>query len=151
MGRWRYSVRRAMPDSSLPDVSHPDFAPYWEAARGHRLVVMACADCHVRRWPPRPVCRACGSQRVEWPEVSGRGRLYSWTVVGRAVVPGFETVPYTVAVGQLDDEPGIRLLATLDNSGSAVLRIGRPLEIVFRERALVSLPVWRLLGDACAR
>jgi len=129
----------------VPDVSHPDFAPYWEAARRHRLVVMSCADCHVRRWPPRPYCRACGSSRHAWPEVSGAATLYSWTTVGRAALPGFaDNGPYSVAVGELDDEPSIRILATLEEADVAGLHVGAPLQIGFREQSLVILPVWHM-------
>jgi uncharacterized OB-fold protein len=128
----------------VPDISHPDFAPYWEAARRNRLVVTSCAQCHLRRWPPRPFCRGCGSSRYHWLEVKGTATLYSWTTVGRAALPGFANyVPYTVAVAELDDEPSIRILATLEGAIPTELYVGAPLQISFREQSGVILPVWR--------
>jgi uncharacterized OB-fold protein len=71
--------------------------------------------------------------------------LYSWTTIGRAALPGFANdVPYTVAVAELDDEPSIRILATLEGADASTLRVGLPLQISFREQSGVTLPVWRL-------
>jgi uncharacterized OB-fold protein len=70
--------------------------------------------------------------------------LYSWTTVGRAALPGFANdVPYTVAVAELDDEPSVRILATLERADAGMLRVGLPLQIGFRDEPGVTLPVWR--------
>ena len=48
--------------------------------------------------------------RLEWVDSTGRGTLYSYTVVHRPQQPAFE-VPYTVAVVLLEE--GWHMLSTL--------------------------------------
>lgn len=79
-------------------------------------------------------------------EVAGTGSLYSWTTIGRAALPGFESdLPYTVAVVELDDQAAIRHLATLEAPAGLALRVGLPVRVGFRERSGVTLPVWRVV------
>ena len=60
-------------------------APFWEAARGHRLVAPRCMTCGAFRLPPAPFCWRCRAQDVEWVELSGRGTVYSFTVTRQAL------------------------------------------------------------------
>jgi uncharacterized OB-fold protein len=127
-----------------PDLTHPDFRPYWQACQESRLVVQSCADCLTVRWPPRPACRACGAQSITWTEVSGLGFLYSWTTIEHPYHPAFEDeVPYTVGVVELYEPTGIRFLGTIlhDDSG---LGVGDPCRVEFvRVDRELQLPVWR--------
>ncbi|MEO8442208.1 MAG: zinc ribbon domain-containing protein, partial [Betaproteobacteria bacterium] len=78
----------------------PDAAtgPYWEAARGERLVIPRCDDCGKFHFYPRTLCPQCSSPRLQWTQVSGAGEVYSFTVIYRAPSPAFATaVPYVVA------------------------------------------------------
>src|SRR4051794_28680740 len=85
-------------------------APFWAAARHGRLVVQRCA-CGAWQHPPRPFCLACGST-PDFAPVSGRGTVYSFTVVERALVPALRPfVPYVLAL--IDLEEGVRMLSVL--------------------------------------
>lgn len=127
----------------LPDIDDPDYAPFWEACAQSRLVVQQCTDCRTLRWPPRPTCSICGGVALTWPEVGGTGRLYSWTVVGRAYVDAFaEVVPYAVGVIELDDGSGLRFLGTVLHDEPLV--VGRSCVVEFASLGTgIALPVWR--------
>ncbi|MEU7550896.1 OB-fold domain-containing protein [Streptomyces sp. NPDC044571] len=76
--------------------------PFWQAARDGRLVVPACRACGLRFFTPEPVCPGCWSADWTWQPCSGRGRVYSVTVVHRAPGPDFD-VPFALAVVDLDE------------------------------------------------
>lgn len=130
--------------SPVPDVNDPDLAPYWQAAREGRLVVRHCVACDRLLWPPRPTCGDCGSLIHEWREVSPRGQLFTYTVVGHTTLPVFrDLTPYVVGVVEIEDAPGVRMVGRLLD-GPDALRIGIPLVADFQQVTNdVTLPVWR--------
>jgi uncharacterized protein len=82
----------------------PTTAPFWRAARQHRLVVQRCVSCGAYQFYPRPFCLACSGLELEWAEVSGRATVYSKTTVRIPVVEEL-TPPYVVAIVTLDEGP----------------------------------------------
>lgn len=93
----------------VPDA---DSEPYLDALRRHELVLQHCTVCGRVRFPPMPACPWCGATPAEWRSVSGRGRVYSWVGVQRALTPAFESeVPYTIAAVELAE--GARVFARL--------------------------------------
>nr|BFE38918.1 hypothetical protein GCM10010200_111690 [Actinomadura rugatobispora] len=76
--------------------------PFWEGTRRGELLIPRCADCGTRFFVPEPVCPGCLSADWSYEPSSGRGAVYSVTVVHRAPGPGFE-VPFALAVIDLDD------------------------------------------------
>lgn len=123
----------------------PDAAtgPYWAAAQEGRLVMPRCADCGKYHFYPHPLCPHCSSAKLEWTTVSGRGTLYSYTVVHRAPSPAFAAeVPYVVAVVELAEGP--RLMSNLAGCAPEAASIGMPLQVAFRKLSeSVTLPVFK--------
>jgi uncharacterized OB-fold protein len=108
----------------------PDNEPFYKALRERKFVLPYCGDCGKPHLPPGPVCPFCFSDRIQWREASGRGRISTWTVVHKAWFPAFaEDIPYNVVQVELDEGP--RLTANVVNVSS--LTIGLPVEIVFGE------------------
>src|SRR5262249_56120118 len=63
-----------------------------------------CATCGRARFAPRRGCPWCGSLRAAWFTASGRGRVFTWTVVHRPTLAAFEPVlPYAVGLIELDE------------------------------------------------
>jgi uncharacterized OB-fold protein len=94
-------------------VADADSEAHLDALRRHELVLQHCASCGRVRFPPMPACPWCGSAVAEWRPVSGRGRVYSWVGVQRALTPDFEAeVPYTIATVDLDE--GARVFGRLE-------------------------------------
>src|SRR6188472_1515456 len=81
-------------------------APYWKAVQEGRLDLPRCIDCSRFHFYPRATCPHCGSAKLEWQTVAGKGTVYSYTVVHRPPSPAFAAeVPYVVAVIELEEGP----------------------------------------------
>lgn len=99
------------PSRPLPSTD-PDTRSFWEACRRHELRLQQCRDCQAFRFYPGPVCPSCGSSENDWQRVSGRGEVYSFVIVRRAVHPAFAgDVPFAVGLIELEGTGGIRLPA----------------------------------------
>jgi uncharacterized protein len=68
-------------------------APFWQAAREHRLAIMQCRLCDRHFFYPRALCPHCHSSLVEWTKASGRGTIYSFTIAGRGDGPAPPSSP----------------------------------------------------------
>jgi uncharacterized OB-fold protein len=108
--------------------------PFWEAAKARRLTACQCAACGRFRMPPTPFCPNCRSQEVRWPTLSGRGVIYSFTIVERAVTPAMAAhVPYVPAVIELPDADRIRLISNVVGATLGDIRIGGEAHAVFED------------------
>lgn len=107
-------------------------APFWQAARQHRLVIQHCPRCATFQHYPRPFCVRCLHGELEWRPVSGRGEVYSFTVVRRAAHPWFaERVPYVHAIVELEEGP--RLTTNVVGCDPADVQVGLPVRARFED------------------
>lgn len=106
-------------------------AKHWRLQnQRYRLVGGQCEACDAKLFPQRQVCPQCKSQRVRSYEFSGKGRVYSYTVLYDAPA-GYETfLPYVTALVRLDEGPMIT--AGLTDVDLNDVRIGMPVEMVTR-------------------
>jgi uncharacterized OB-fold protein len=109
-----------------------DSESYWAGLREGELRILHCVDCG--RWVHYPLarCPACHSDDVIPERVSGRAILYSYTIAHRQFVPGIEP-PYVVALVELAEQAGLRLLTNLVNCRTEDIEIGMPVRPVFRD------------------
>jgi uncharacterized OB-fold protein len=63
-------------------------------------------------------------------EVTGRGRVYSFTVNYQPWMPGLE-VPYAIVLVEFDDHPGVRVTGRLRGCSPEEAAIGMEVEIGF--------------------
>ncbi|MGO9061023.1 MAG: Zn-ribbon domain-containing OB-fold protein [Candidatus Binataceae bacterium] len=78
--------------------------PFWDAAKRHELMLQRCEACHQFIYYPRARCPHCFSDRLQWQPCSGKGKLYSFTVVRRAATRLFAE-PYVLAIVELQEGP----------------------------------------------
>lgn len=132
----RTAAARPVP---LPDA---DSRPYWQAAREGRLRVQRCLACGKGIFYPRSICPACGGDRLEWIDASGRGQVYTYTVVRRAPEPFTAETPYVVAL--VDLREGVRMLSRVVGCPPEGVRIGMPVRVDFQPVTdEIALPVFR--------
>jgi uncharacterized OB-fold protein len=125
--------------------------PFWAAARQHELVVQRCDDCGRFRFYPRPMCPDCHSMRAQWTRCSGRGMVYSFTVVRRPLARWFASrVPLVCAVIELEE--GVRMMSNVIGIDPDQVRIGLEVTVSFEDiDEQISLPVFEAVpGDDAA-
>jgi uncharacterized OB-fold protein len=123
----------SLDEKFLPPDDMPEFhRPFWEALKAHELRVQRCDDCGSLRYVPKEICPRCGSQACSWTPVSGRGRVYTYTVIHRGPTPAYQAdAPYVIAHVELDE--GVRIISNLIGCDSADVRIGMPVEVVYED------------------
>jgi uncharacterized OB-fold protein len=123
----------------LPDA---ETAFFWTAAREGRLLIQRCSGCGRWQYPPDVGCPACLGDDLVPTEVSGRGSVYSFTVVRQAFDPALsEAFPFVVALVELEEGP--RMLTNIVDADPASLSVGMPVEVTFEPVGDQSLPVFR--------
>ena len=84
-----------------------DSAEYWKALHDGKLVVQRCRDCSQYQLYPRDRCLACRGP-VDFVEASGRGTVYSFTVIRQNYARPFrDQIPYVVALVDLAEGPRV--------------------------------------------
>src|SRR2546426_11511285 len=106
-----------------PPVS-PETRPFWDAAAAGRLMIKSCGACSRAHYYPRALCPFCGSDRTEWLPASGRGTIYSYSVMRRL------PVPYAIAYVTLEE--GVTMMTNIVDGDLDRLRIGQPVRVVFQ-------------------
>lgn len=96
----------------------------------YALVGEVCPHCDAKIFPPRDVCPNCGEEAKTQYAFSGKGKVYSYTVMRDAPAGYEENLPYTVAVVALDEGPMVT--AQLTDLGEQPVEIGMPVEMVTR-------------------
>jgi uncharacterized OB-fold protein len=114
----------------------PLSAPFWRAAADGVLVVQRCQDCGRLEWTPQVACSRCLTETLQWARMSGRGTVYSFSVVHRPQTPAFPA-PYVVAIVELEE--GVRMLTDLVGVHPEQVRIGQPVAVAFDTTAPVAL------------
>ena len=103
---------------------NPEVQPFFDAARQGKLLVKRCAACNEFHHYPRAICPFCGSDRTEWKEASGRGVIYSWSVLRRA------NPPYALAYVTLAEGP--TMMTNIVDCDLDKIRIGQNVKVVFK-------------------
>jgi uncharacterized OB-fold protein len=125
----------------LPDTDWPPTREFWAAAARGVLAVPRCDACGRYVWYPDGTCRFCGAHEATWTRVSGRGRLFSWSVVRRAFIPQVaDDVPYVAGLVTIDEDPAVRIVTRIVDCAPEALRIDMPVRVVFRPLRFAGVP-----------
>jgi len=129
-------------DKPLPALEGLTGEFYGWCRRGE-LRFQRCTACGAFRHVPREICAECNSFDWEWAPSSGRGTVFTWTVVHRALHPAFvDATPLAPVVVEMEE--GVRLLGNMVDCAPQELAVGMPVEVVFEAVTPdVSLPRFR--------
>jgi uncharacterized OB-fold protein len=107
--------------------------PYWDSLKRSALSVQRCKGCGTLRNYPRLVCDRCYSVECDWVDLSGRGKVHSWTITHHAFHPSFkEEVPYVLVIVDLDE--GVRMMGRLRGAADEKISIGMPVQFAVDQR-----------------
>lgn len=99
---------------------------FWSSLADGQLTTTRCEACTKLTFPPKPFCPHCWSKSVVWTALSGKGSLYSQTVIHAAPRVFMQEIPYRVGIVDLDEKLRIATRIIAD----AEPRLGAPVEIV---------------------
>lgn len=127
--------------------------PIWDGANEGKLVIQRCQNCQTYYHPPVHTCARCvllGQQgELCFPQVTGRGTIYSFTVIHDTRLGNFEKVlPYPLVLIELDEQPGLILNGNMPTTAMDDLQIGAAVQVVFVDIGSgVQVPDFKLLND----
>ncbi|MCS7122214.1 MAG: Zn-ribbon domain-containing OB-fold protein [Archaeoglobaceae archaeon] len=83
------------------------FKDFFNALLEGKLIGLKCNDCGSYTCPPKATCNNCGSRNLVKVELSGKGRILSFTTTYVAPAGYEKEVPYVVAMVELEEGPCI--------------------------------------------
>jgi uncharacterized OB-fold protein len=96
---------------------------FWEHTQAGVLPIPYCEVCGKPHWYPRAVCPHCWGTTIALRPSSGRGQIYSYTVMRR------EKQPYVLAFVQLNE--GVTLMTHIVDCDPDRLAIGQRVRVGF--------------------
>ena len=126
-----------MPDQSIRPLTVATFKQFLNEKK---LMGSRCLKCQALYLPPRQICPKCHGDRLEWIELSGKGKLAAFTSIyigpSDLIAAGFDrNNPYCAGIVELDE--GVKISARIlgvEAKQPETIRIGTPLTIEFLER-----------------
>ncbi len=94
-----------------------------------KLMAGKCQKCGKIHLPPRPLCDNCFSTDFEWVNVSGKGKLLTYTVINIAPAQFQALTPYAVGIVQLEN--GVKIPGMIQGVTQEQLKIGMELTLDF--------------------
>jgi uncharacterized protein len=116
--------------------------PFWEGCRDGKFLVHRCEMCGHSYWPASR-CVKHGSQSMWWVPATGRGTLYTYTVMHHAYTTAMKgKTPYVVGVIKLEEGPFFH--SNVIDSPLESIAIDMPLEAVMTQHESgLTMPVFR--------
>ncbi|GHO87465.1 Zn-ribbon domain-containing OB-fold protein [Dictyobacter formicarum] len=121
-----------------------DSRPYWDGLAQGELRIQRCASCSKAVFYPRSLCPHCHAATLNWIVATGRGSIYSYTVVHQAYGAFATATPFVVALIELEE--GVRLMSRLVDPPHERIQIGAPVQVVFQNvDENLTLPYFRII------
>ncbi len=83
------------------------FKNYSEALKKNKLLGLKCSSCGTITVPPKMVCRKCASPDIDIVELSGKGKIQTFTIINVAPEGREDEAPYFIVLTELDEGPWI--------------------------------------------
>ena len=100
-----------------------------------RTSTSRCGSCGYYNHPPRRFCDACLAQDLRFEAISGRGTIYTFTVMHQRDVAGFEDdAPFVNIVVELAEQPQLLMVSNLPIADRSKVSIGAAVEVDFEDR-----------------
>jgi uncharacterized OB-fold protein len=113
-----------------------------------KLMGSRCENCGALYCPPRAICIKCGSDRLAWQQMSGKGKIATYSVILYGPMPfireGYSREkPHCSGVIELEEGVNIAGQITgVDVAHPENIKIGTPVTVDFVERGS-----WHFIED----
>jgi len=98
---------------------------FWNAAKQGRFTVPVCSSCGKAHWYPRAICPFCASDKIEWRAASGKGTIYTYSVMRRAKEP--------YAIGYVTLAEGPTMMTNIVDCDFDKLKVEMVVKVVFKQ------------------
>ena len=106
------------------------FKEYNEALKENKLLGLKCQQCGTVTVPPKMVCRKCASPNMEVVELTGKGKIQTYTTCNVAPEGREDEVPYVILLVELDEGPWVMgNLTGIDPTAATMELIGKRVKI----------------------
>jgi uncharacterized protein len=128
----------------LPNLKEHDTREFWQATKDGELKYQRCDACGTVVFYPRHHCTGCLSTALSWHTASGRGTVYTFSVVRKAEHPFFRTqVPYAVAWIDLDEGPRILSNIVGIDDPATDIEVGQRVMVEWEIHDDLAIPLFR--------
>jgi len=105
---------------------------YWrEIPQRYRLEANACPKCGLKFFPPRVVCPQCRETKLEPARLAESGKVLTYTIIHVPPQPFSDQAPYAMGIVELED--GVRILAQIVDCDFDKLKVGLRVRVEFRK------------------
>ena len=101
---------------------------FWKGLEKGKIFTTKCKKCKKINFPPVADCGICGSSKVDWIELSGKGKILTYTQVFVKPASFSEEKPYIVAIAELDE--GIKVLSWVTGAEFKEISVGKKVRLV---------------------
>ena len=115
------SADRVLP-APPENVEHTEF---WATCNDGKLMLPRCKDTNQFFWYPRKTSPFTLSSNVEWVEASGKGEIYTYSVMRRS------DPQYVIAYVRLDE--GVTMMTNIVECDPDTVAVGMKVELLMRE------------------
>jgi len=115
---------------------------FWIGGEVGELRIWRCRTCDEWLHPPSPVCRKCHSTDVGFDVASGRATVSTFSINHYQWSAQAGRDPYVIAIVELEEDPGLRLITNIVGCGVGEVRIGQRVQVIFRSFDDVWLPLF---------
>lgn len=132
------------PTRPLPNPDEFDTREFWAATRDKKLTFQQCKNCNTIVFYPRRQCTGCTDSALEWKTASGKGTVYTYSVVRQSYHPFFRhRIPYAVAWIDLDEGPRILSNVVGVDDPLTDVKIGMKVEVEWEEHEALNIPLFK--------
>jgi len=109
------------------------FKGYNEALKKNKLLGLKCQECGAVTVPPKMACRKCASPDMEIVELTGKGKIQTFTTAYVTSEGREDEVPYIIVMVELDEGPWIMgNLIDIDPREAAIELIGKRVKMGYK-------------------
>jgi uncharacterized OB-fold protein len=106
-------------------------AAFWAGTAEGRFQLQRCNECDTVLWFPRRHCPSCWTENVSTFDASGKGVIYSFTVIRKGAMLYKDAGPFVVAYVELAEGP--RVMTNIVDCDVETVAVGMPVEVVFHD------------------
>ena len=117
-------------------------------ATERKLMGSYCQNCGTMYCPPKPICIKCHSEKIEWKQFSGKGKIVTYSVIAYGPMPfvkeGYgREKPHCSGIIELEEGTKIAgQIIGVDVAHPDQIKIGTPVTLDFTERGS-----WHFIDD----